>query len=83
MNSKPSARPGSTRPRYALWVFGAFAAVALFFLIAEHRAHLFGAWPLLLLALCPLLHFFHHRGGGHHGSGNNPPDGARKNHPHH
>lgn len=30
----------------------------------EHRAHLFGYWPLALLFLCPLLHMFHH-GGGH------------------
>ena len=45
------------------WVFAAFAAIAAYFLLEEHRAHLFGALPYLLLAACPLLHFFHH--GGH------------------
>ncbi len=33
-----------------------FLAVAAFFLLTEHRAHLFGILPYLLLLLCPLLH---------------------------
>ena len=38
-----------------------------FFLWTEHRAHLLGALPLLLLlAVCPLMHLFMHR-GHHHG----------------
>ena len=32
------------------WLFAGFALVALFFLLAEHRAHLFGWLPFLLLA---------------------------------
>jgi hypothetical protein len=46
-----------------------FLAIAAFFLWVEHRAHLLGALPWLLLAACPLLHLFMHRGGhsGHHG----------------
>ena len=44
----------------------AFLAIAGFFLLAEHRAHLFGVLPLLLFAACPLLHFFMHRGHGGH-----------------
>ena len=46
-----------------------FLAIAAFFLWAEHRAHLLGALPWVLLAACPLLHLFMHRGGhgGHHG----------------
>jgi len=44
----------------------AFLAIAGFFLLAEHRAHLFGVLPFLLLAACPLLHFFMHRGHGGH-----------------
>ena len=44
----------------------AFLAIAAFFLLAEHRAHLFGVLPFLLLAACPLLHFFMHRGHGGH-----------------
>ena len=51
------------------FVFIGFLLVAGFFLITEHRAHLFGILPFLLLAACPLMHFFHHRHGGH-GGGN-------------
>ena len=40
----------------------AFLAIALFFLMTEHRAHFFGALPWLLLLACPFLHFLH---GGH------------------
>jgi hypothetical protein len=43
-------------------VFFGFIAVVAYFLITEHRAHLFGILPFLLIAACPLLHFFHHRG---------------------
>lgn len=49
------------------YVFVSFAAIALFFLITEHRAHLFGILPFLLLAACLLLHRFGH--GGHSGHG--------------
>jgi hypothetical protein len=40
-------------------------AIAGFFLFTEHRAHLLGYWPFLLLLLCPLLHMFHGGHGGH------------------
>jgi len=48
--------------------------ILLFFLLAEHRAHLFGALPWLLLLACLLLHRFMHRSHGddrigHHGEG--------------
>ena len=43
-------------------------AILLFFLLAEHRAHFFGALPYLLLISCPLLHLFMHRGHGGHGA---------------
>lgn len=55
------------------WVFLGFLAVAGFFLFTEHRAHLMGALPFLLLALCPLMHFFH---GGHGGHGGHGRDGG-------
>ncbi len=42
-----------------------FLAIAGFFLFTEHRAHLLGYWPFLLLLLCPLLHMFHGGHGGH------------------
>ena len=44
-------------------MFFGFVAVAAYFLIAEHRAHIVPFLPLLLLAACPLMHLFHH--GGH------------------
>lgn len=49
------------------FVFFGFVGVAAFFLITEHRAHLFGILPFLLLAACPLMHVFHHGGHGHGG----------------
>jgi hypothetical protein len=55
-----------------------FLAIAAFFLWTEHRAHLFGALPYLILLACPLIHIFMHRGHGHgdssHGShADHPP----------
>ena len=45
-----------------------FLAIAAFFLITEHSAHLFGILPWLLLAACPVMHLFMHHGhGGHEG----------------
>lgn len=47
--------------------FVALLSIAGFFLYTEHRAHLFGALPFLLILACPLLHMFMHRGHGNHG----------------
>ena len=59
--------PGADRLRkVSRWVFFGFAAVAAYFLILEHRAHLVGFLPFALLAACPLMHLFHHRGHGGH-----------------
>ena len=52
------------RSRTGLMLVG-FLAIAGFFLLTEHRAHLLGALPFVLLALCPLLHLFGHGGHGH------------------
>ena len=46
------------------WVLLGFLAVAGFFLLTEHRAHVLGALPFLLFLACPLLHLFHHGGHG-------------------
>lgn len=43
--------------------FGAFAPVALYFLVTEHRAHAVEFLPYALLLACPLLHLFHRHGG--------------------
>lgn len=46
-----------------------FLAIAAFFLWTEHRAHLLGILPYLILLACPLIHMFMHRGHGGHGHG--------------
>lgn len=43
-----------------------FGAVAAFLLVTEHRAHLYGWLPYLILLACPLMHFFMHGGHGDH-----------------
>lgn len=55
----------SNYAKISRYVFFGFVAVAAYFLITEHRAHLFGVLPFLLIAACPLLHMFHHRGHQH------------------
>ena len=49
------------------WVFCGFALIAGFYLLLEHRAHVFGVLPYLLILLCPLMHLFMHHGHGHGG----------------
>lgn len=44
-----------------------FLAIIGFFLFTEHRAHLFGILPYLLLLACPFMHFFMHGGHSKHG----------------
>lgn len=61
----PSADPAVNRQRLR-WGFAIFAAMALFFLWQEHRAHLLGALPWLFLLACPLMHRFMHHGHGSH-----------------
>lgn len=57
--------------------FIAFAVIAGFFLLVEHRAHVYPYLPWLLLAACPLMHLFMHgrhgSHGDHHGPGSPPP----------
>jgi hypothetical protein len=60
------------------FVFFGFILIAAYFLITEHRAHLVGFVPFLLLAACLLLHFLHHRGHYDGGEGSPPsrPSGS-------
>lgn len=55
------------RPLSSWWVLLAFLAIAAFFVLTEHRAHVWGVAPYLLLLACPLLHFFMHGRRGSHG----------------
>jgi hypothetical protein len=62
-NERP---PSFWRSRFGFgWLV--LAAVAGWFLWTEHRAHLFGVLPYLVLLGCPLMHVFMHR-RHHHGS---------------
>jgi len=55
-------------PRWAVWAAG---AAALAYLIAEHRPHLLGWIPYLIILACPVMHFLMHR--GHHRHGRHAP----------
>jgi hypothetical protein len=73
MHNDPHTR-GGEQPSWTNWIL----AIAGFFLITEHTAHVLGVLPYLILLACPLLHFFMHRGhGGHagHGHGDREEDG--------
>jgi hypothetical protein len=50
------------------WVFYGFLAFAGLLLFTEHRAHVLGILPYLVLLACPLMHMFMHygHGGQHH-----------------
>ena len=60
----------------AKWASAVFAIIGAFFLLAEHRAHVLGYLPWLVLLACPLMHMVMHGGhgghGGQHGGGNHP-----------
>jgi|JTFP01.1.fsa_nt_gb hypothetical protein len=48
-------------------VFPVFVVLAAVLLIAEHRLHVLGYLPWLILLACPLMHVFMHHGHGHNG----------------
>lgn len=73
---------GFLRSRAGLVMLG-FLAIIGVLLFTEHRAHVLGILPYLLLLACPLMHFFMHGGhGGHHhhhgedATGKTPREGA-------
>ena len=59
--------------RRANAVLVGFMIAGGFYLALEHRAHLLGVLPYLILLACPLMHLFMHRGHGHGSGGNEPP----------
>lgn len=67
-------------------VVAAFGAGLVFLLVGEHRVHVLGWAPYLLLLLCPLLHLgMHGSHGGHRGEteGDQPaPKPSVQTHPH-
>lgn len=72
---RPADRPsgGFWRSRGGLVAIG-FLLIAAFLLFSEHRAHVLGYLPFLLLLACPLMHLFMHHGhGGRHDHGAGAP----------
>lgn len=67
--------PRFWRSRYGI-AFLVIGAIAGYFLLKEHTAHVVGLLPFLLLAACPLMHLFMHHGHGHggHDHPGNPPE---------
>ncbi len=88
MTTEPDRKPWwQTRGGVALV---GFVAIAGFFLLTEHTAHVFGVLPYLLVLACPLLHFFmhsrHHKGDGsagaaHHGHPDTRSDSTHRGEP--
>jgi cell division protein FtsW (lipid II flippase) len=83
MNHEHGREPdgGNAMKRRARWVFAGFLAIAAYFFITEHRAHLSG-WlstygVFVLLLACPVLHLFMHGKHGH-GSRGKPDPGSRE-----
>ncbi|MBY3225393.1 DUF2933 domain-containing protein [Rhizobium laguerreae] len=56
--------PPSAWSTYTRTVFIAFAAIALVLITYEHRVHVLGILPWLLILACPLMHLFMHHGHG-------------------
>lgn len=68
MNAEGESGQGARRSpfRIPMWLgFGLFLAIALFFLWEEHRAHLLGALPYVLVLVFAIVCFLMDRGDGH------------------
>jgi len=59
-----------------------FLAIAGYFLVAEHWAHVVPYLPWVLLLACPLMHLFMHHGHGGHGDGRRPRSDEQAGSPH-
>jgi hypothetical protein len=79
VQTEPETPQTQRKPFRIPWKLGfcLFLAIALFFLWEEHKAHIFGAVPYVLLLLCLILHPLMHRGHGSHGGGGSGHEGHR------
>lgn len=69
MTTEQISKQSPHRSPWATTGFCALLAIAAFYLWTEHRAHVMGALPYLLLLACPIIHLFMHRKHGSHGHG--------------
>ncbi|MDF2117851.1 DUF2933 domain-containing protein [Roseiarcaceae bacterium H3SJ34-1] len=60
----------------AFLVFLGFSAIAIVMLWEEHKAHILGALPFILLFVCLFMHLFMHGGHGGHGHSRRNQDGT-------
>lgn len=79
MNQEPQRPSRFSAANIALY---GFLAIAAFYLITEHSAHLLGWLPFLLILACPLLHVFMHGKHGGHGGDQNTPTSPPGQSPH-
>ena len=79
-HAKQTDREGALpfwRSRYAVGLL-VIGAVAMYFLLSEHRSHFFAALPFLLLLACPLMHMFMHGSHGGHGGRHGDQSGGKQ-----
>jgi hypothetical protein len=83
-NHEHSAASRNLFSSRAIIVLLGFLAIAGYFLVTEHWAHVVPFLPYALVLACPLMHLFMHGGhGGHGGSderGGLPTDGQDRRH---
>jgi len=79
-NSGPAEHGSFWRSKAAM-VMIIFAAIAGFFLITEHWAHLYGILPYLFILACPLMHIFMHHGHGSHSGHQHSDQPSRESQP--
>jgi hypothetical protein len=76
-DNQPFQQTSWFRSRFGLALLG-FLTIAAFFLWTEHRAHLLGVLPYVLLLLCPLLHLLHGGHGGDSGGHDHSREGDKR-----
>lgn len=85
-HAQAGPQKGAQQPRARKLLMGltiaAFAAGLIYLLVGEHRVHMLGWLPFLLLLLCPLLHMGMHGGHGGHGGGDADGQGGGQSHQH-
>lgn len=67
MISKDSSILGQLLHSKSGFALVVFLAIAAFFLVAEHTAHVLGVLPYGLVTLCLVMHLFMHGRHGNHG----------------